>query len=184
MNGFVRVSATRSKQLAAASALLILTGLEPKVVSGAAIRHSASAEIRSTQAWSRYVLAGPSVWSSERSPTFSAAVRRMIWSEVRASDATASPMVSYFLWRRGLRPQRFDHYHPSLGPILSRLPEIPRVTPSPQGIIPSTSPIIPPTPLTEPNVPEPAPILLALGMAIWAIRAKKRLAHVRPSESI
>jgi hypothetical protein len=102
-------------------------------------------------------------------PHFSAGVR----ITMADSSLMETPFVRYLLWRRGLDPARFDHYHPRIGPILASLSPPP---PSPPTSVPTTHPTPPPS-IPQPqglNVPEPPTTLLALaliGAALWWRRA-------------
>jgi hypothetical protein len=115
----------------------------------------------------------------------------MIWRQVRTSAATADPMINYLMWRRSLRPGRFDRYHPRLGPTLAQLLSQPVAPSVPQAFVPTpASPAPTPNPgpaapqMVEPSVPEPSTWLLALLMGIWGLWSRKRLSSVLTSRPV
>jgi len=96
-----------------------------------------------------------------------------ILSTVVSSDGTLpqTPMVEYLDWRRGLKPERFDSYHPQLGALLNQ-DQLIRSTADPAPTVPSSvssetltppvSPPVSPPPILPPPVPEPSSGLIAL----------------------
>jgi hypothetical protein len=125
-----------------------------------------------------------------RAPAFTPAIRRMIWRQLRTSDPTAFPMINYLLWRRNLMPQRFDHYHPRLGPTLAQLLNQPVAPSVPQTLaVTPTTPTPAPTPIrsapqtVDPNVPEPSTFLFAVLMGIWGLYSRKRLRFALTSQA-
>lgn len=100
----------------------------------------------------------------------------------------ATPRIDYFLWRRGLNPQRFDRYHPLIGAVLGEdlrlrdLPSLPPIGVEPGTVIPPPGPSggdvggvqVPDDEGNPVSVPEPSALLLvgfgALGIASWAAR--------------
>ena len=159
--------------------ILVAAELLPGTATAAAIRHVAASNARVSHSWSAYLQASPSVWRTVHAPTFTPAVRSMIWRELRqGGDLSALPMISYLSWRRSLNPQRFDHYHPRLGAAIHRLTPLPPAT-VPETITPippTTPPLIPPSPQTvEPSVPEPSTILMALLIGAWGVCSRRRL---------
>jgi hypothetical protein len=84
----------------------------------APIRHEdlSSADATAFKEWSRYLLAGPSVWQEVLHPPVTPAVRSAIWESVRTDPGGADPMVHYLLWKQSLDPTRFAFYHPKLAP--------------------------------------------------------------------
>jgi hypothetical protein len=158
----------------------------------APIRHEdlSSADATAFKEWSRYLLAGPSVWQEVLHPPVTPAVRSAIWESVRTDPGGADPMVHYLLWKQSLDPTRFAFYHPKLAPALDK---IIRATPTaPQELIPPSvtsssgtpstttneTPAPPSIPseqgLNPPPAPEPSTLLLALGMAGWGIWRSRR----------
>jgi hypothetical protein len=103
----------------------------------------------------------------------------MIWRQVRLGDGSASPMIDYLLWRRSLNPQRFDFFHPRLGPSLGNHADPPVTVSVPQNLVPTTPttpPLIPAVPQTiEPNVPEPSTFVIGLLMGVWGVCSRRRL---------
>jgi hypothetical protein len=158
----------------------------------ATIRHSRAPESDDTvlKEWSRYVLAGPTVWADDPHPPVTAAVESEIWKSVRTDPGGTSPIVEFLLWKQSLDPTRFAHYHPKLAPVLHRIAHSRlSTTTTQQAITPTTNtggsrsstPSAPVT--TEPQnlipsaSPEPSTLLLATGMAAWAVvrgRARRR----------
>ena len=159
--------------------ILVAAELLPGTATAAAIRHVAASNARVSHSWSAYLQASPSVWRTVHAPTFTPAVRSMIWRELRqGGDPSALPMINYLTWRWSLNPQRFTHYHPRLGAAIERLANQPTVT-VPETITPTptpTPPLIPPSPQTvDPNVPEPSTILMAMLIGAWGVCSRRRL---------
>jgi PEP-CTERM motif len=158
----------------------------------APIRHEdlSSADATAFKEWSRYLLAGPSVWQEVLHPPVTPAVRSAIWESVRTDPGGADPMVHYLLWKQSLDPTRFAFYHPKLAPALDKI--IRAMPTAPQQLIPPsvtsssgtpstttnetpTSSSIPSEQgLNPPPAPEPSTLLLALGMAGWGIWRSRR----------
>lgn len=182
MVGLMKPTGSLWTRSAALLGLLGFLELAPQAALAAPIRHASRHEMRTVHSWSRYLLARPSVWRSTHAPAFTPAIRRMIWRQVRTSDVTAAPMINYLMWRRSLRPERFDRYHPRLGPTLAQLLNQPVAPVVPQAMVPT--PLTPaPTPspgpsapqTIEPSVPEPSTWLLALLMGAWGLWSRRRL---------
>jgi hypothetical protein len=114
-------------------------------------------------------LRAPGLRSRIPAPRFAAGVR----ITMADSSLMESPFLRYLLWRRGLDPARFDHYHPRIGPILASFPF---PSPSPPTSLPTAHPEPPPS-IPQPqglNVPEPPTTTLALALiaaAFWWRRA-------------
>lgn len=177
-----------------------LVGIWP--AEGAPVRQNAlpQSEIRNLRAWSRYLAAGPQVWSTIHAPAFTPTVRNAIWQLLRTDNTQGqpqaqvltNPMIDYLLWRRSVNPVRFDQNHPNLGPTLSQLLTAPPTsaptpiyTPSPQTIPlpgPTETPApIPSTPAEQGSTPPPAPIpepstvILGAGMIGWGLWWRRRM---------
>ena len=99
---------------------------------------------------------------------------------LRSDDAESSAWVQFLLWKQSLDPARFAHYHPKVAPVLDRISAASLGT---QAITPpatnSGTPATPLTPLVQPQsltstVPEPGPLLLALGMTGWGLWWRRR----------
>src|SRR5262249_23673616 len=102
------------------------------------------------------------------------------------------PMVNFLLWKQALDPPRFNHYHPTLAPVLHHIRKMRSLSSTPvshvgpttagSGSAPgtgtSTTPATPGTsPTTSqdnlippPAVPERGWLLLAAGMTAWFVR--------------
>ena len=178
MVGSLKPALSLWKSFSAAVALWGLLEFAPGVAEAAAIRNSAKLDRSGGQTWSAFVLAKPAYWRTHQAPAFTPAVRARIWRMLRSSDPTAHPIINYLLWRRSLRPGRFDYFPPRLGPTLARLLDQPVTVTAPQNLIPSPttpvpSPSVPQT--VDPNVPEPSTVFVALIMGIWGLWSRKRL---------
>src|SRR3954453_11539565 len=82
------------------------------------------AEVPVFKQWTKFLTAGPQVWSKTHAPSFTPAIRGTIWQVLRTdvqAQALANPMIDYLLWRQSLAPVRFASYHPRLSPALSQL---------------------------------------------------------------
>jgi hypothetical protein len=141
--------------------------------------------------WSRYLAAGPKVWARVVHPPVTKGVDAWVWKDVRTDPGGDDRMVDFLLYKQSVDPPRFDHYHPNLAPILHRI-ALSRVSKeTTQAIAPSTgsggststsAPATIPTPVTiEPQnlVPSPSPepntLLIAFGMAAWAVVQARRV---------
>ncbi len=173
----------------------LLVGL-PAEASAIKPVHLSETDAIAFKQWSRYLLAGPSVWTKVLHPPVTPTVRTAIWQTVKTDPGGADPMVAYLLWKQSLDPTRFAFYHPKLAPALNK---IAKATPTaPQSLIPpttttssgtpsSTTPTTstgtsttPSTPseqgLNPPPIPEPGTLWIVLGMAGWGIwRSRRRI---------
>jgi hypothetical protein len=158
----------------------------------APIHHSkeSTADVAVFNEWSKYLLAGPTKWVEVEHPPVTAAVESAIWKSVKTDPGGTDPMVDFLLWKQSLDPTRFAHYHPKLAPVLHKIslarssPTVTQqVTTAPTttstGGTASATPTSPvasePQTLNPPASPEPSTLLLAVGMAAWAIlRARSR----------
>jgi hypothetical protein len=147
------------------------------------------ADVATFREWSRYLLAGPEVWTQVLHPPVSAAVRTAIWQSVQTDPGGTDPMVNYLLWKQSLDPTRFAHYHPKLAPALRRIslarssPTLPPLapptttgstSPSPAPSTPRTVPTTSPQNLVPCATPEPGMLLVAACMTAWAVRTLRR----------
>jgi hypothetical protein len=168
--------------------LIVGTGLWDCLRAEAApIRHHEfiSVNWKAFQLWSRYLLAGPSIWERIAHPAVTTSVRSAIWESIRTDRAGADPMVRFLLWRQGIDLPRFRHYHPRLTPVLNK---IRRLTTTPGQLIPLTtvsSNGVPSTPILSPTTPpegnlnpltvsEPGTLFVALGIAGWGVWRTRR----------
>jgi hypothetical protein len=131
--------------------------------------------------WSKYLLAGPTVWAKVEHPPVTDAIRSAIWQSVRTDPGGTDPMVDFLLWKQSLDPTRFAHYHPKLAPALHRI-ELARSSPTlvSQATPPTTTtgstgpsptpPTVAPQNLIPGAAPEPGTLLLAACMMAWAVR--------------
>jgi len=124
----------------------------------------------SHRTWSEYVLAGPSVWSSIAHPPLTRGIEDAIWRKIRTDAPESDPYVQFFLFKQSLDPARFDHYHPRLALVLDRIVAAAGPNP-PTSTVPSTSNSSPvqAQQIDSTSVPEPKTLLLAMGMAAYAI---------------
>jgi hypothetical protein len=153
---------------------VILLGWDPVEASPIVRRDWSTGAAPQFREWARYLLAGPSAWAEVVHPAVTPAVRSAIWKSLATDPDSADPMVRFLLWKQAIDPPRFAHYHPRLAPILTRISKVPS---APQQLVP-TAPIPPPV-LTESNpypppVSEPGTLLLAIGMAGWALWRGRR----------
>ncbi len=144
----------------------------------AAIHHEdlSPADVTALEEWSRYLKRGPNVWEHVLHPPVTAAVRSLIWQDVKTDPGGADPMVRFLLWKQSLDPTRFAYYHPKLAPALHKIAETTPTAPQLLGPPPtSSSGGTLPAPSgnsggsTASPVPEPSTLLLALGMAGWGL---------------
>src|SRR5438270_4367431 len=87
-------------------------------------------------AWTKYLSAGPQVWSNKHAPSFTPAITSTIWQILKTDtqgQSLANPMIDYLLWRRGLDPKRFTANHTRLSPALAQLLRAPS---TPAGVPP------------------------------------------------
>jgi hypothetical protein len=116
----------------------------------------ASSIPRGLQSWVNFLSGGPGVWSRVHAPLVTSHVRHLIAQEMLSPDPTSNPMVNYLEWRRNLKPARFDHWHPHLGPALQNLLQLPN--PNPQGQNADSNPNPNPNPNPGPGAgPGPGP---------------------------
>ncbi len=90
-------------------------------------------------------------------------------------------MVRYLLWKQSLDPTRFAYYHPKLAPALHKIAESTPTAPqllSPPPASSSSGTLPPPSGNSGGGstsaVPEPSTLLLAIGMAGWAVWSARR----------
>ena len=122
-------------------------------------------------------MGGPTVWSSVAHPALTPAIEASMWKAIR-SDPPANPsaVVQFFSYRQSVNPARFDHYHPRIAKALARM-GAQALTPTP-----NTTPTTPTTPSDQPQVltppvtpvPEPATVLITIGMAGYALWWRRR----------
>jgi hypothetical protein len=147
--------------------------------------HLKAADVKVSDEWTRYLQGGPTVWAEVQHPPVTPAVESAIWKDVRTDPRGTDPMIDFLLWKQSLDPTRFAHYHPKLAPALHKiamarssptltLQVMPPTTRSSSGSAPSSP--TPSSPVTaEPQnlvpspSPEPSTLLIAAGMAAWAI---------------
>jgi hypothetical protein len=195
MKGIVRKSrgSGMSRRL-----VLVLTGVAGVVVGSAGVEASTihhrdltAADAGVSGEWSKYLQGGPTVWAEVVHPPVTQAVVSEVWKDVKTDPGGTDPMVEFLLWKQSVDPTRFAHYHPKLAPALHRI-SLARLSPTTQAISPATgsggttsasTPASPP-PTTEPQnllpspSPEPSTLLIAAGMAAWAVvqgRGRRRV---------
>jgi hypothetical protein len=148
--------------------VFLLVGGVPVEASPIVRRDWSGADRSTINEWSRYLLAGRSVWGRLVHPPVTRAIEASIWKSLRTDPVGADPMIRFLLWKLEIAPHRFAHDHPRLAPILTRMTRTPI---APQQLVPPAwlpPPTITPGNASPPSVPEPATFLLALGMTTWA----------------
>jgi PEP-CTERM motif len=179
--------------------LLAIAFLLASRVEAAAIVHASRIEKKemaeSGSSWSEYLLGGPRVWDHVPHPPVTEAVKHEIRKALKTDPGGTALIVQFLLNKQSLDPARFDHYHPNLVRPLSKFEtsSSPTITTGAQVLGPGSSTTTLPTeaqttgssaPPTEAqttgspsaqNVPEPETLLLAIGMAGWAVWWRRRL---------
>jgi hypothetical protein len=207
VNGFTRqpgrYSWTRCHSLGLIVA--VLAGSAPGSADAAAVKKYVitPANERVFVAWTKYLSAGPQLWSTKHAPSFTPAITSTIWQILKTDtqgQSLANPMIDYLLWRRGLDPKRFTANHTRLSPALAQLlsapstpagvppptytpvPQAtttPTATPTPIATAPQTvsdPPLIPPSPQVVPvAVPEPGSYIVAAFMIGCGFWCRRRL---------
>jgi hypothetical protein len=72
--------------------------------------------------WELFLAGGTHVWLTAHNPPVTLPVHEALAEVLESPTAAANPLIEYMIWRRGLDPERFDHYHPCLGRKLRHLP--------------------------------------------------------------
>ena len=213
MNALMRSSRGVRGAVALGLGLAVLGRCGPDARASAIRRHGATpsaahratapvAEVAVFRSWSRYLLAGPMVWTRVEHPTWDQTVRTAVWASIRTAPGPSDPMVNFLLWKQSLDPTRFAHYHPALAPALHRIAMTRRSstnvatgspTPTSSGTGTPTQPqTLSGTPtssqdnLLPPAVPEPGMLLIASAMTAWALRRalRGRAARAAPSDAL
>jgi hypothetical protein len=147
-------------------------------------RDHASADVPALEEWSRYLSRGPNFWLRVVHPPITQAIKSSIWESLKTDPGGTEAMVRYLLWKQSLDPLRFDHFHPRVASILTRIASA--RTPSAQLLPPPSIPVVSPSPPTvqspvvldenpsPPPVSEPGSLLVALGIAGWWVRRSRR----------
>jgi hypothetical protein len=150
-------------------------------------RDKTDAEVQAAPEWSKYLGGGPKVWADVVHPPVTPAMVSEVWRDIKTDPGGTDPMIEFLLWKQSIDPTRFAHYHPKLAPALHRISLARSSSTTTQAIAPTTgsggttspsTPVVPP-PTTEPQnliptpSPEPGTLLIAAGMAAWAV-AKMR----------
>jgi hypothetical protein len=144
------------------------------------VRERAEVDPESFRTWPEYVLGGPTVWSTVPHPPLTAAIERAIWKDIRTDPSESNPVVEFFLFRQTLDPQRFDHYHPRLALELHKIvaaaeAQQAATTNSTGSTSSTTDPSIQAQELgPTAQVPEPAGLVIALGMVGYAFWRRRR----------
>jgi PEP-CTERM motif len=192
MNGFTRtpsrIGAVRLLWLGPVLLGLGLCGSNRGFAS--AIHHAdkdAAMKDMSNPSWSEYLLGGPTVWSAVAHPALTPAIEAEMWKSIR-SDPPPNPsaVVQFFLYKQSLDPARFDHYHPRVAASLAKIKAELATSDSTPSTSTSTSstPTVQAQQITPPAtsgaspdaaaVPEPATILLTIGMTGYAVWWRRR----------
>ena len=96
-----------------------------------------------------------------------------MWKIVRTDPPPElSPLVENMIFKQSLDPARFDHYHPRLARALAKI-EAQLISPATTTPTTSVAPTEPQQISPEP-VPEPATLLLTIGMASYALWRRRR----------
>jgi hypothetical protein len=156
-------------------------------------RDKTAAEVQATPEWSKFLDGGPKVWADVVHPPVTPAVVSEVWRDIKTDPGGTDPMIEFLLWKQSIDPTRFAHYHPKLAPALHRISLARSETTTTQAIAPTTgsggttSPSTPSTPSSPPPTsepqnliptptPEPSTLLIAAGMAAWAVvKTRRRL---------
>jgi hypothetical protein len=198
MNGFTRTpSRMRAGQLLWLGAAFLGLGLvsSPRAIASAihhadkadkADKAAAATDAGMNQSWSEYLMGGPTVWSKVAHPGLSAAIESEMWKAIKSDPPPdTDAVVQFFLYKQSLDPARFDHYHPRVAASLAKI----KSEAATAGATPTTSTSstgsTPPgqgaqtlgSGPSSPNVsetPEPGALLLAIGMAGYAIWWRRR----------
>jgi hypothetical protein len=137
-----------------------------------------AAHPRIFQSWSGYLKGGRSVWSTFAHPPLTPAVETAIWHALKTDRAETNPLIEFLLWKQGRDEARFDCYHPCIARALRKLspPHTETHGTTPPSSNPGSGTNSPAQgQQIEPNVPEPASWLVALGLAGWALRWRRRM---------
>ena len=200
VNGFTR----RPGRLRLAVFLLLgsfcTSWLGPRTAEAAATKKLAltASEAHVFVAWTHFLAAGETTWSTRHAPAFTPAINSTIWQVLNTdtqAQSLANPMIDYLLWRRSLDPQRFTANHPNLSPALAQLLNTPSLpagvppptyTPVPQSTVAPQTVSGPPSPTAVPDalppaVPEPSSLLLAATMTGVGLLWRHRLGKARQS---
>jgi hypothetical protein len=164
VNGFTRWPgrySTRYRLLGLIVAVLACSA--PCPANGAAVKKYVitPANERVFVAWTKYLSAGPQVWSNKHAPSFTPAITSTIWQILKTdtqAQSLANPMIDYLLWRRGLDPKRFTANHTRLSPALAQLLRAPS---TPAGVPPPTYTPVPQATTTPTTTPTSTPIATA-----------------------
>jgi hypothetical protein len=177
--------------------LLMITVVLPRgaLVEASAIHHRDRTEavVHASPEWSKFLGGGPKIWADVVHPPVTPALVAEVWRDIRTDPRGSEPLIEFLLWKQSIDPTRFAHYHPKLAPALHRLSLARLSTTTTQAIAPATgsggttsppSSVVPP-PTSEPQnliptpSPEPGTLLIAAGMAAWAVarmRGRRRVA--------
>ena len=173
--GRIRPARTIAALALAATVLLVFCPPGPASAIRSHRHHATSFRTEDSlgSAWNHFLIGGPTLWASVRSPRFPSNVLLAR----RNGNLLETPFVDYLFWRRSLNPARFDLFHPALGPALGQLtPPSPAVVPtaipggSTQGGRPPTST----NPVPEVGVPEPTSLSTGLMMIAVAYGWRRR----------
>src|SRR5262249_15542672 len=92
-------------------------------------------------AWNAFLAGGERHWARVRPPEITSQIHVLMNRGLESAHPTSNPNVEYLMWRRSLAPERFDRFHPRIGPMLQAL--IPAATTTPVTT-PQTQQISPP----------------------------------------
>jgi hypothetical protein len=167
----------------------LLGTFPPSSLRAGPIRHGRpqprARQARAADGFASFLDGGPMLRARARSPRIPAGL------SLAATGGTSvdSSSQGYLQWRRDLNPERFDRYHPRIGPFLasqvvtlpvSEPPPIPTPTLPPISTaspiqVPTLTPIGPPRAPLEQTVPEPSTVVMTLAMVGWGIWWRRNL---------
>jgi hypothetical protein len=139
-----------------------------------AVTHAATGHNTVLNEWAAFLAGGPAEWAAVHAPPITAAFKHEANLALNGSNPTSNPIVQYLEWRHNLDPARFDHWHPTLGPLLETLN-----TPTSSTAAPPATSIHPAPQLIPPLASTPEPSGITLGLALlgagawWRARANR-----------
>jgi hypothetical protein len=144
--------------------------------------HKASAvDPASHRSWSEYLMGGPTVWASVAHPALTPGIEASMWKAIRSDPPPdTNAVVQFFMFSQNRAPARFDHFHPRIAKALSKI-EAQLITPATSTTTATTtpatttgSPTVQAQQIGSAEVPEPASLFLAIGMAGYALWWRRR----------
>jgi PEP-CTERM motif len=147
---------------------------------GAAIHHAHDASLTdhaSYSTWSEYLMGGPTVWSSVAHPPLTQGIEASMWKAIKSDPPpNIDAVVQFFFYRQSVDRARFDYYHPKVAVALSKIKAEEATPTAVTTTSTTTSPTDQAQELNPAAIPEPATLLLAVGMAGYALWWRRRRA--------